>query len=949
MKTLPLRIMLMFAATLGCQRVNPAPVSANVALTPAPVKLEQKEGFFVLTADTAVVAGPGAVAEAEKLAAWLRAPTGFPLPVTNKTTSENLIELALVPEAGAGASAVMPIAGALEREGLALPWIMSREGYQLSVTTNRVSIRGGSATGLFYGGVTFRQLLTPEIFSPSKVTAISTASAMPVSGEAQRASPAPIAWRAPCVVVEDYPRFKWRGLLLDVARHYMPPEFIRKLVDLIALHKLNSLQLHLTDDQGWRLEIKKYPRLTQVGSLRKESPRQGDRNRGDGIPYGPFFYTQAQIRDLVAYAQTRHVTLVPEIEMPGHFLGALTAHPEFSCRGGPFQVRTRWGIEPDILCPGNEGAIAFVQDILSEVVELFPSPFIHIGGDEAPRDRWKQCPKCQARIKSEGLKNEAQLQTYLNRRLEEFLASKGRRLIGWDEILEGGLTPGAAVMSWRGTEGGIAAAEAGHDVVMSPTSHCYFDYAQAHGPGEPECIGGFIPLQTVYAFEPMPESLPAAKRKHILGAQGNVWTEFIWTPQQAEYFAFPRAVALAEVVWSPVPRRSLQDFLSRLKHHLKRLDQLKVNYRKLAANTNNQASPGRQTGSPPAITPSLAHVNVFVSGQDGYHTFRIPSVIVTAKGVVLAFAEGRKKSTSDTGDIDLVLKRSTNGGQTWGKLELVWDDGPNTCGNPCPVVDCDTGVIWLLLTHNLGADRESQIVDGASQGTRTVWLSRSDDDGVSWSKPVEITKAVKRPDWTWYATGPGVGIQLRGGRLIVPCDNKVAVTKQRQSHIIFSDDHGATWKLGGVVGPNCNESQAVELADGSLVLNMRSYQANNRRLIATSSDGGLTFSAPQEDPALIEPVCQASILRYTPESAGAKNSILFSNPASLKRERMTVRLSHDEGKTWPVARELYAGPSAYSCLVVLPDKSIGCLYERGAKSAYETIVLARLTLEWLTR
>jgi sialidase-1 len=345
----------------------------------------------------------------------------------------------------------------------------------------------------------------------------------------------------------------------------------------------------------------------------------------------------------------------------------------------------------------------------------------------------------------------------------------------------------------------------------------------------------------------------------------------------------------------------------------------------------------------------LAHVNVFVSGQDGYHTFRIPSVIVTAKGVVLAFAEGRKKSTSDTGDIDLVLKRSTNGGQTWGKLELVWDDGPNTCGNPCPVVDCDTGVIWLLLTHNLGADRESQIVDGASQGTRTVWLSRSDDDGVSWSKPVEITKAVKRPDWTWYATGPGVGIQLRGGRLIVPCDNKVAVTKQRQSHIIFSDDHGATWKLGGVVGPNCNESQAVELADGSLVLNMRSYQANNRRLIATSSDGGLTFSAPQEDPALIEPVCQASILRYTPESAGAKNSILFSNPASLKRERMTVRLSHDEGKTWPVARELYAGPSAYSCLVVLPDKSIGCLYERGAKSAYETIVLARLTLEWLTR
>jgi hexosaminidase len=269
--------------------------------------------------------------------------------------------------------------------------------------------------------------------------------------------------------------------------------------------------------------------------------------------------------------------------MPGHFLGALAAYPQFSCRGGPFEVRTRWGVEEDILCAGNDQAIAFACDILSEITEVFPSPFIHIGGDEAPRDRWKACPKCQARMKAEGLKNEAQLQTYFNAQIEKFLVSKGRRLIGWDEILEGGLTPGAAVMSWRGVEGGIAAANAGHDVVMSPTSHCYFDYAQSRQPGEPESIGGFIPLRTVYEFEPIPPGLEPAQRRHILGAQGNVWTEFIHEPADVEYFAFPRAAALAEVLWSPADKKDYLDFFRRLQFHVKRLDAVGVNYRKLVA------------------------------------------------------------------------------------------------------------------------------------------------------------------------------------------------------------------------------------------------------------------------------------------------------------------------------------------------------------------------------
>lgn len=334
---------------------------------------------------------------------------------------------------------------------------------------------------------------------------------------------------------------------------------------------------------------------------------------------------------------------------------------------------------------------------------------------------------------------------------------------------------------------------------------------------------------------------------------------------------------------------------------------------------------------------------IFVAGEKGYRTYRIPSLLVSAKGTLLAFCEGRKSGRGDAGDIDLVLRRSLDGGKTWQPLQVVWNDGANTCGNPCPVVDRSTGTIWLLLTHNLGKDTEAQIIDQKSEGTRTVWVTKSTDDGVTWAKPVEITAQVKPKDWTWYATGPGVGIQTKAGRLVIPCDNKVAGTKARQSHVIYSDDRGATWKLGGVVGPNCNESQIVELTDGSLLLNMRSYLANNRRLIAHSKDGGLTFTKPVEDAALIEPVCQASIVR----SAGEKSRLVFSNPASTKREKMTVRVSHDEGKTWPVAQLLHAGPAAYSCLAVLPDGTIACLYERGDKNAYETITLARFTMDWL--
>jgi sialidase-1 len=331
---------------------------------------------------------------------------------------------------------------------------------------------------------------------------------------------------------------------------------------------------------------------------------------------------------------------------------------------------------------------------------------------------------------------------------------------------------------------------------------------------------------------------------------------------------------------------------------------------------------------------------VFVSGQDGYHTYRIPSVLVTARGTVLAFCEGRKKSRSDTGDIDLVLKRSTDGGATWGPLQVVWDDGPDTVGNPCPVVDRDTGTIWLPLTHNLGEDPESKIIDRTAKGTRTVWVTKSVDDGVTWSKPLEITKDVKKSEWTWVATGPGIGIQAKSGRLVIPFDFVEAETKKGGSTVIWSADHGATWTLGGAIVGGVNECQVVERSDGSLMLNMRNYRtAERERAVATSSDGGATWSAVRRDAALVEPACQASILR-TPWG------LLFSNPADRKsRTRMTVRLSKDDGATWTTVKDLGDAPAAYSCLTALPDRRAGCLYETGVKSPYEKIVFARFIVE----
>jgi len=350
--------------------------------------------------------------------------------------------------------------------------------------------------------------------------------------------------------------------------------------------------------------------------------------------------------------------------------------------------------------------------------------------------------------------------------------------------------------------------------------------------------------------------------------------------------------------------------------------------------------------------------DVFVSGSDGYHTYRIPALLVAPDGNLLAFCEGRKAGRSDSGDIDLLLKRSGDGGMTWSRQQIVWDDGANTCGNPCPVIDRATGAIWLALTWNHGRDSERQIKQNAGIDTRRVFMTCSSDNGRTWAKPREITDTAKRPEWRWYATGPGVGIQLeRGpwkGRLVIPCDHSIVAPNDPDgynSHVILSDDHGETWRLGGVVRPAVNECQVVELADGTLLINMRNYdRSRTTRAIATSTDGGMTWSAVRHDPALVEPVCQASLLRYTVQPRDGRNRLLFANPGHAEvgqRRDMTMRMSYDEGRTWPVGRVLRPGPAAYSCLAILPDGRIACLFEAGEKHPYERITLACFSRDWL--
>ncbi len=441
---------------------------------------------------------------------------------------------------------------------------LGKEGYRLEIAPDRVLAQAPQPNGLFYAMQTLRQLLPPALFSQKAARGVD--------------------WSLPCLEIEDQPRFAWRGAMLDTARHFMPKSFVLKFIDLLALHKLNSFHWHLTEDQGWRIEIMRYPRLTEVGAWRTETlvghfDGSFDNLVFDGMPHGGF-YTQDDIREVVAYAQARFINVVPEIEMPGHSQAAVAAYPDLGNTGQQLAVSTIWGIHEHVFNV-EESTFEFLTNVLDEVLELFPSPFIHVGGDECPKKEWRESPAAQAKMRELGLKDEDELQSWFIKRIDAYLTGKGRRLIGWDEILEGGLAANAAVMSWRGEEGGIAAANAGHDVVMAPYQYTYIDYYQAEdSASEPLAIGGYLPLEKVYSYEPIPAAIAPDKAHHVLGTQAQLWAEYIATPEHCEYMAFPRLCALAETAWLPTGAKDLHGFKQRLEGHLQRLDAYGVNYRK---------------------------------------------------------------------------------------------------------------------------------------------------------------------------------------------------------------------------------------------------------------------------------------------------------------------------------------------------------------------------------
>jgi len=513
---------------IGCF-LSVSPVRAQYDVLPVPQTIQLQQGEpFILNGDVQILAGEGLQQEAEFLQEYLKEMADLTLPIASKREKKvSYIELAVSPK------------------------VTEKEGYVLSINKKGVTIAGGSAAGVFYGIQTLRKSLVPD--NNSKV----------------------YSQDFPAVVITDSPRFSWRGMHLDCSRHFFPVAFVKKFLDLLAMHNMNVFHWHLTDDQGWRIEIKKWPKLITVGSQRSGTIIGTNSDIDDKIPYGGY-YTQQEAREIVAYAAARHITVVPEIDMPGHMLAALASYPELGCTGGPYQVGHYWGVYKDVLCVGNEKVYQFVEDVLTEIMDIFPSEVIHIGGDETPTDKWQQCQKCQAvnaKLGASASSTEefspltsklSPLQAHFTKRVFDFLTAHNRRALGWDEILDGS-PQDAMIMSWRGSEPGAKAAETGHDVIMTPTTHCYFDYQQVEDVlFEPSRCGGFIPIEKVYSLDPAPDSLSVEAKKHILGTQANLWSEYMTNEDMVEYQALPRMSALAEVQWSQPGRKDFEAFKQRL-------------------------------------------------------------------------------------------------------------------------------------------------------------------------------------------------------------------------------------------------------------------------------------------------------------------------------------------------------------------------------------------------
>jgi hexosaminidase len=527
MKNILLALTIVFGSVLiPCNHPDNS-TSNDLNIIPKPLNLEQIDGHFSIK--NSVVFVTPLNSDLEKIALFfsdkIKTSTGIHIKVATEKPASDYIVLEFDP-------------------ALAL----NNEGYLLNVTNSGVTIRAKTAKGIFYGMQTLMQLLPPEIENSKTV--------------------ANIDWVIPCVNIRDEPRFSWRGMLLDAGRHFISVDFIKKQLDVLAMLKINKFHWHLTEDQGWRIEIKKYPKLTEIGSKRTEE--DGSIHQG--------FYTQEQIKEVVAYAKQRYIDVIPEIEMPGHALAALAAYPALSCTGGPFTPRIVWGTERNVFCAGNDSVFTFLENVLTEVIPLFPYEYFQIGGDECPKDSWNACLKCKARMKNEKIKSSHELQSYFMQRMEKVLIAHGKKMMGWDEILEGGLSPSANVMSWRGEKGGIAAANMGHDVVMSPGKFMYLNFYQGDPKIEPVAKDGFITCESMYNYEPIPSAIEPEKANHILGAQANMWTEYIYNEASAEYQIYPRILALAELTWTDKNKKNYSDFERRLNDQLIRLDGHHINY-----------------------------------------------------------------------------------------------------------------------------------------------------------------------------------------------------------------------------------------------------------------------------------------------------------------------------------------------------------------------------------
>ncbi len=710
----------------NCQTTTPS----NIQIIPQPQSIKPQTGSFALSADTRVYFPDGQNDWQMVAQSWItlvQSGTGFNLVsqgIKEKLTKPRTNSIYLLPD----------------------ETLQQEEGYILDVKPAAIIIRAKTAAGAFYAIQTLRQLFPAEI---NKLPL------PPKTKSKGAARPEGLKWSAPGCLIQDAPRFPYRGLHLDVSRHFFPVDFIKKYIDILAFHKLNTFHWHLTDDQGWRIEIKKYPKLQSIAACRKETlvGHYSDRPiKYDGKKYCGY-YTQEEVKDVVEYARQRFVTILPEIEMPGHALAALSAYPELGCGKGPYEAATKWGVFDDVFCP-TEATFQFLDDVLGEVCALFPGTYFHIGGDECPKKSWEQSEFCQQLMKKEGLKNEHELQSYFIRRAEAMLSKRGKKLIGWDEILEGGLAPSATVMSWRGIEGGIAAAKAGHDAIMTPTNFCYLDYYQSDPVSEPVAIGGLLPLEKVYSYEPVPAELTAEEAKHILGTQANLWTEYIPDGAKVEYMVYPRACAIAEVAWSGKERKNWKDFTKRLKSHFVRLDALGVNYAKSYFDVTASFSKGKVTLT--TLDPGM-RIKYTMNGKDpsGKAKMYAAPLSITENTTIKAAVFQEDKQIGNIRTVEYLVHKASgksykmtktpdkyNGGDQFGLTNGVtgaiktWGNWVGLVNTDIdPVIDFGTATQFDRVTTHFMYNTPSQVyaprsieVHGSNDGKTFTLLAKQDID-----------------------------------------------------------------------------------------------------------------------------------------------------------------------------------------------------------------------------